>query len=281
MKISKIFNNNCVATLTDDVEYIITGKGIGFQKKIGDIIDENNIEKKFSIIDDNLSDFESLLSKVSVDYFESTRAIVEYAFHKFDMKLNDAINITLTDHISYAIQRAKEGIEMPGIFNDDLAMFYPTEYSVAQWSLAFLNSKYDVDLPNDEIGYIAIHVVNSREGNQSHMAQNMIYFLKEVINIISKDLEVEIDQSSMEYKRLTTHLKYLAHRVFGGVSDLDNASDGEMNQILSAKLSKYTDTVVKIASFIDQRFDYAISLDERMYLSIHIYQIMQSINRNK
>ena len=278
MEISKVFNNNCVATIIDGVEYVITGSGIGFQMKAGDVLDENKIEKKFSFMDDTINEFEKLLNNIPLDYFESTRAIVEYAFHKYNITLNDGINITLTDHISYAVLRAREGIQMPSLFRDELKMFYPEEYEIADWGLKFLNKKYDVELPIDEIGYIAVHVVNSRDGNQSYQAQNMIFFLKEVIEIISEDLDVVIDKDSRDYTRLTTHLKYLAYRVFGESQSLDSGGN-EVAQLVSSKLSKYNNCVAKIASFILQRFDYHLSLDERMYLSIHIYQIMQSIAR--
>lgn len=278
MEISKVFNNNCVATIIDEVEYIITGSGIGFQMKAGDILDENKIEKKFSLIDDKINDFEQLLKNIPIDYFESTRAIVEYAYFKYNMKLNDAINITLTDHISYAVLRAREDIQMPGLFKDELKMFYPEEYAVAVWGLDFLNKKYGVELPDDEIGYIAVHIVNSRDGHQSHQAQSMIYFLKEIISIISEDLDVVIDKDTLAYTRLTTHLKYLAHRVFGEAESIQSEGN-EVAQLISSKLAKYNNCVSKIASFIQQRFDYHLSLDERMYLSIHIYQIMQSHNK--
>ena len=277
MIISKIFNNNCVATILDDVEYVITGSGIGFQMSPGDEIDENKIEKKFSFIDEKMAEFENLLKNISIDYFESTRAIVEYAFHKYGFTLNDSINITLTDHISYAVLRAKENIQMPGIFQDELQLFYPEEYEVAAWSLKYLNKKYDVELPEDEVGYIAIHIVNSREGRKSHQAQDMVYFLKEVITIINENLNVEIDKKSRDYTRLTTHLKYLAWRIFDDKSTLPAVdSDNEVSKIVSAKLAKYSDCVSVIASFVQQRFDYSLSLDERMYLSIHLYQIMQT-----
>lgn len=48
MKIVKIFNNNAVATISKNKEdLILTGSGIGFQKKIGDEVDPGKIEKKY------------------------------------------------------------------------------------------------------------------------------------------------------------------------------------------------------------------------------------------
>ncbi len=46
LKIIKIFNNNSIAALSDELgDIILTGSGIGFQKKIGDLVDESRIQK--------------------------------------------------------------------------------------------------------------------------------------------------------------------------------------------------------------------------------------------
>lgn len=48
LKIIKIFNNNSIAALSDELgDIILTGSGIGFQKKIGDLVDESRIEKTY------------------------------------------------------------------------------------------------------------------------------------------------------------------------------------------------------------------------------------------
>lgn len=50
LKIIKIFNNNSIAALSDELgDIILTGSGIGFQKKIGDLVDESRIEKRISL----------------------------------------------------------------------------------------------------------------------------------------------------------------------------------------------------------------------------------------
>ena len=49
MQIEKVLNNNVVQVLDNDnnVEYIVMGKGLGFQKKVGDLVDKEKIEKTF------------------------------------------------------------------------------------------------------------------------------------------------------------------------------------------------------------------------------------------
>ncbi|WZU01128.1 hypothetical protein MGH68_16905 [Erysipelothrix sp. D19-032] len=47
MIIVKVINNNLVISENDDKqEVILMGKGLGYQKKIGDVVDDSTIEKK-------------------------------------------------------------------------------------------------------------------------------------------------------------------------------------------------------------------------------------------
>ncbi|CAM3602095.1 PRD domain-containing protein [Erysipelothrix urinaevulpis] len=275
MKITKVFNNNCVATVVDKNEVIVTGSGIGFQKKVGHHIDEALIEKTFQIMNEKMAEFEQLISKIPIEYFITTRRIVEYANQYLDDSLNDSITISLTDHISYAVLRAQEDIVLPGLFNDELKLFYPEEYEVGRWALSLINESYSVILPNDEIGYITIHIVNARQHNHSLQAQNTMFFLKEILNIIQNELDVEINKDSLAYSRLTTHLKYLSRRVFGNDENTKVETLDELTLLISSKLHHYNACVNKIASFVSKRFEYTLSLEERMYLSIHLYQIIQ------
>ena len=48
MKILKVINNNVVSACDDKgKEIVVMGKGLGFGKKNGDILDESKIEKSF------------------------------------------------------------------------------------------------------------------------------------------------------------------------------------------------------------------------------------------
>ena len=63
MKVHKILNNNVIVTLDDKgKELILTGRGIGFKKREGDLIDINLIEKQFSLDNkDILTKFNELI----------------------------------------------------------------------------------------------------------------------------------------------------------------------------------------------------------------------------
>lgn len=55
MIIEKIYNNNVVLVkdTTSNKQLILTGCGIGFQKKVGQLADETKIEKKFIAEDES------------------------------------------------------------------------------------------------------------------------------------------------------------------------------------------------------------------------------------
>ncbi|WP_400243845.1 CAT RNA binding domain-containing protein [Niallia sp. JL1B1071] len=54
MKIEKVLNNNAVIAIKDKQEVIIIGRGIAFQKHIGDKIDEHLIEKIFTLENEDI-----------------------------------------------------------------------------------------------------------------------------------------------------------------------------------------------------------------------------------
>lgn len=277
MLISKIFNNNCVATVQDDKELILTGSGIGFQKKINDEIEQEKIEKTFLVVDEHRAEFEQLINRLPIDYFETSRTIVEYAEKQLDEKLNDFINVPLTDHIANAVYRYKEGLHLPNLFLNDFKTFYPKEYEVSEWALSYINDRFEVELPEDELAYLTMHLVNAGSGKGVTHAQNTVYLVNEVTRIISEELNLDLDKDSLSYQRLITHLKYLSQRVLGDSKDenmMSNDMEDDFSLLVIMKLKRFQPTITQIAAFIIKKFNYQLSVDERMYIGIHLYQLI-------
>lgn len=75
MRIHKILNNNVVCTMKDnETEVVLMGRGLGFQKKVGDAIDESKIETR------ELSEkLAKLLTEIPVENLEITERIIQFA----------------------------------------------------------------------------------------------------------------------------------------------------------------------------------------------------------
>ena len=77
MKIIKIFNNNSIAALSDELgDIILTGSGIGFQKKIGDLVDESRIEKTYIFKEKVEKRIRRGINDIEPIYYEITSLLV-------------------------------------------------------------------------------------------------------------------------------------------------------------------------------------------------------------
>ncbi len=80
MRVLKVFNNNVVSIITEDKrEGIVTGAGVGFGKKPGDLINESKVTQSFFIQNEKKKKFYSFLERTPIEYFEISEEIFCYA----------------------------------------------------------------------------------------------------------------------------------------------------------------------------------------------------------
>lgn len=110
MIINKVLNNNVVTIINQNSEEaVVMGRGIAFQKKKGDEIDESRVEKIFVLKNKGINEkLLTLVNDIPAKYLEVSEEIIRYAEDKLNTKLNENIYLTLTDHISFAISRAEK-----------------------------------------------------------------------------------------------------------------------------------------------------------------------------
>lgn len=113
MKIEKVLNNNVVQALDNNVEYIVMGKGLGFQKRVGDLVDKEKIEKTFVL--ENTEAVEEW-SRVCVNLPDAEMQvflnIITFAEAVLQTKFDPSFFIALADHLHYAIERSREEISL-------------------------------------------------------------------------------------------------------------------------------------------------------------------------
>lgn len=276
MKIDKIINNNLIRTFDNNgKEILVMGCGLGFQKKIGDTIDRRKIEKIYAIENKNDSNkLMNLLSEIPLEYIQVSNEIISYAKYSLGKRLNDNIYISLTDHISFAIERYKQGLNFKNALLWEIKRFYNHEFLIGKEALTIIKKRLDIMLSEDEAASIALHIVNaqlnSRDMNDTLDITKMI---QNILNIVKFHFNIELDEYSLHYERFITHLKFFAQRILSGkVVKSDDANFCEMIK------EQYKDAYLcaeKVKKYILKEFNHEISDEEIMYLTVHIKRIVK------
>lgn len=280
MIIKKKYNNNIL--LAEDQngdEVILLGKRIAFNKKIGDLVDNELIERKFVLDTQDISShFKQLLKEVPVQRIDLINKIIEQTQKELNVTFDDSIYIALTDHINYALIRYKNHELMKNALLWEIKRFYPHEFNCALKAIDFINYYENVSLSEDEAGYIALHFVNAQTNNkQMNMTLLMTEMLQEIMKLIMFSLNMNIDVNSLNYSRLMTHLKYFILRVLQG--ELTHESDYLYQQVKASDPEAYQ-CALKVKEYFKVKCQVDVSEQELTYLIIHLHRI-RSTGHNK
>lgn len=273
MIIDKIVNNNVVTVLdSKNKEAVVMGRGIGFKKKPGDLIDKDNIEKIFTM--DNPSKNQKLielLGNTPSEYLLITEEIVKHAQDVLGKKLNSSIYVLLTDHIVFAVDRFKENIVLQNPMIWEIKTLYKDEYRLGQWSINLIKDKLDIELPEDEAAFIALHIVNASLGEEMYNTMNITILTKDILKIIKTHFNLDFNEDSLDYIRLVTHLKFFSQRVFK--KEQLKLEDDDIYNMIVSKYKEEKNCVDKISKYTERSFNYTLSKQEIIYLILHIKKV--------
>ncbi len=276
MIIKKILNNNVAITDNENgIEQVVCGRGIAFKKKPGDEIDGSQINQIFVLKNEiQNAHFQQIIANIPIDYIELADEVVEFIKMHIGQKINDSIYITLSDHLFTAIERAKEGIDMPNTMLWEIRSYYESEYAIAKRVLNIVKERTGVELKDDEAGFIALHIVNSEtEGAQLEETMKITEIVKEIAKIVRLYFNKEFDTESVYFFRFVTHLKFFAQRVVYHKT-FEGNQDNDLYEVIRNKYPNSDECVERIAKMMLKNYDYRISNEEKLYLIIHVHRIV-------
>ena len=274
MIIKKVFNNNVVLAKEKNKDEIIAmGCGLAFKKKPGDILDKSLIEKTFILKEKNTVDrFKSLLEDVPMEQIKVCSKIIEYAKSNLDIKLNDYIYVTLTDHINYSIKLYDEGIYKPNLLGWEVKKFYNKEYKIGLKALDIIEAYTKKRLPDDEASNIALHIINAQINSSSKAsldATKVAKYIQGIMTIIKYTYSIEIDENSLNYDRFITHLRFFLKRL--NDNNMMKSDDDFLLEQVKEKYKKAYNCMLKVEKFLEAD----LSNDEKLYLTVHIQRVTQ------
>ncbi|MHC1685616.1 MAG: BglG family transcription antiterminator LicT [Clostridiaceae bacterium] len=280
MIIEKVLNNNVVTTVDPKTrkEMVIMGSGLAFKRKVGDEIDDSKIEKTF-LLENKIENekFIKLINEIPIEVVETSEKIIDLATKELNVKIDEHIHIALADHIAFAIKRVDSDMFIKNHLLFEIKRIYKEEYSFGKKAIEIINHAFNINLPDDEAGFIAMHFINMSLDETISDKINLTNIIRDVLNIIRYHFSIEFKEDDLSYDRLLTHLKFFAQRV---ITNKQSGSDEDA--FFAIIKEKYTDVyncVLKIKAHILKTYNYNIDNAEIVYLGLHIQRVIQTTKK--
>ncbi len=278
MVIKQVLNNNVISALEGEQEIILMGKGLGWQAKKGDTVDEAKVQKRFSMDSgEGTSRLKQLLLEVKPEVMEVSASIIDCAKKTLGCQLNKNIYITLTDHISFALERLEKGCCFEGPMTYDVRKFYPREYALGQRALELICVKLHAKMPCEEAAAIALHIINSEFERDMSRTMDMTDITRKALDLVAYSFGLNYDEDDLNYQRFVTHLQFFAQRV------LENKMlDACQEMVFSGMEQAYPkefQVAEKICYLVAKQHGREIPREEVVFLGVHIVRLTNKIKQ--
>lgn len=273
MKIKKVLNQNAVLVLDEGQEKVAVGKGVGFNKTKNDVLSQQLVERMFVMEPEGLKKLQVLLSQIEDKYFLASEEIIQHAETVLGEKLNEHINIGLSDHIAFAAENIQNNIIVRNKLLSEIEILYSEEFAIAQWAVEYLTQTLEIPFSYDEAGYIAIHIHSARSGRTDNSKSiREVTIVSEIIHLIEQELAIDIhdDKNSLSYSRLVNHLRLFIHCF---QQNQYAVLDEEILEVVKKKYAESYEISKKVQVLLMRNFHYQVPNEELGYLSIHIERL--------
>lgn len=274
----KVFGNNVVLVEYENTRYILIGKGIGFGKRVGELIKENEtIEQSFISMESlTQNEQDQLFNRIDSELFDITQQIISYANDTLGEKLNPFTYIGLIDHIDYTIKRIKEGIEIVNPFLYETRIIYPKEYKIAEKAVLFLSKHYRLELPEAEIGFIALHINGGLCSNSKKEALEHTQLIKNICEYTEARLGINLKHNEFAQTRFIIHISGMIERI-------RTKSTIQLN--LLVPLEEEFRFELSVATAIVRMIEHAIHLvvpsNELKFIALHLIRLKNMKNESE
>ena len=270
-RITKVLNHNTIlgVNVEDNQEYLVMGKGIGFGKKITERIEARLDDKIYSLKESTeRGSAKALVKSVSPIYLEIANEVVGHAEMVFNT-LDKNVIFPMADHLEFAVKRVQNHEQISNPLTDDIRVLFHSEFKVAECLRTILKERLNVEISDDEIGYVALHIHSAIQDANVSQAMQMAQAVRECILLIEEMTGKKIDIQSLSYNRMMNHIRYMVARTISG-----EQLKISMNDYMSIKFPKSFDAAKNICQKIAENLRTPVDELEIGYLAIHIERVL-------
>jgi transcriptional antiterminator len=257
-------------------EYVLFGKGIGFSCKGQKHIDAEDprIEKRYRLDDrDKALQYHSLLEELDQDVVHISEQIIDEIRERLGTPVDPKVYFALPSHIQFVVYRLRNGMEIVNPFLYETKMCYPQEYKIAAKAAKMISEKFDVIIPEDEVGFLTYHVYSAAGSVTAGQLVQLTELMNEIVERIEEWRGAPLQRKSSDYARLIMHLRYMMERILQS-KESANPFAAEIRD----KIPTEHRQAEVIAQMIGERLKLTVSPDEVGYLAMHLYRLFRSVD---
>lgn len=265
-KVIKVINNSSVIASDKGEEIILLGKGIGFQKKENDVINESTeIEKKYQLIKaENYN---------SNEKDKRMLPFIALVIELMDKATNNEFSYTtmksLTDHIAAMYLRIMNNENLENPFHYEIKALYAKDYEIGLQIGEEIYKRTGIRVPESELDFLTLYVHNGNT-NEAKAKMDLIHsVIYQVSALLEDKYNIRLHKDSLDYSRFILHLRFVVERIMRR----ENNADINLKDLVKDKFAKYEAVCSDIVLILEEELNTTITDDERVYLLMHIARL--------
>ena len=269
-RIKKVLNHNTVIAIRqdDNQECLIMGKGIGFGKKTSERIDTRPEDRVYSMKEyTERGSAKEIIKSVPPEFLEITNEVLNEA-EKIFGKIDRNVLFPLADHIAFAVQRIQNHEQISNPLTEDIRVLFYMEFKAAEKIRPLLEQRMGIQIDDDEVGYVALHIHSAIEDEKVSQAMQMARAVRECISLVEQTVGKPIDVAELTDTRLMNHIRYMVARAMSGEKLKVN-----MNDYMKIKFPEAFQMAESVCTQVGHSLGCKLEDVEVGYLAMHIERV--------
>jgi beta-glucoside operon transcriptional antiterminator len=274
------YNNNIILAENNGQEVIVLGKGLGFQTLQGAEVDMSLVEKVFIPQETAyINRFADILSDLAYEFILLASKIVDYGKESLQVHLNPSIVVALADHFSVSLTQplCNAGIQSP--LELDVRHIYPKEFQIGLQALEIIRRERNIKMSETEAVSIALHFINAElESPEMPVTFKIVTIAGGVIRIIEQYYQVVLNKETLEFMRLSSHIRNLIIEYLSSHSHKRTLKeDNELYDLLMARDRDVAECCGCIRMWLGEKHNLSLRKNDLSFLAMHITKILEGM----
>ncbi|MDR2602530.1 MAG: PRD domain-containing protein [Spirochaetaceae bacterium] len=267
-------NNNIIFAKENGRQVIALGKGLGFNLKPGGEVDVNLVEKVFVPQETlQLNRFLDVLADLPYENVILADKIVDLGKERLGKALNQSIVIALADHLTVAINRHNEALELQMPLILDFKHIFPLEFAVGCEALDLIKAETGIEFNQSEAAAITLHFINAElDFGDMPNTVKMSNIIQKSVSVVESYYKTVFSEDAVDFTGFIALLRNIAIRFMNHKNETQG-EDLVLYDLLRKRYNYAFTCAEKIAALMEKDAGWKITINDISFLTLYIDRI--------